>query len=328
MAAVMAVALFAATAFAFDESALLNASKYTNDFIARTQADVKTITETMDKTFYDIQGKKLEGEESDAVLQMYMDTFELRGAVDLAQDVMLASAVELGIAYETGKKPVVYEDAVKRFPDGILEMTKRISRGLSASGNPMLVSAWKAMKPSMEDLEAALADWPGDSLRRVMQDEQRGTGDLPPDVVKLAEGVDKVAEVAGKYAALIAQDVDRATAVNRPYGQQMRITIRNANVLSISAYDIVMLITAAQRIKLHASSLNMAESGAELVAYHLGYRMAWYEDMLVRMEKQCEALTENQKYACGKVTKNFRLALAQFRGYGKPVNTVQQEARQ
>lgn len=284
-------------ACADERNDMMAVRKYCMDFIRRTTDDLISFNDIWESStkYYITQG---DAREIDNLNTISVDVWTLRAFVELAQDSLLASGVEAGIALEQNVRPVVYSDALKRFPDPVNKLVAKILTEYESLSNPELKAAGAKMTPFLKDLVAAFGDWPGQFLRQHLADEPYGTGTLQKDVVDLAVLLDTANTEAGHYLKWVS-DTGRAASVKgeSDFYSVLLQTQKTVISLSILSMDVYMLIVAKQRIK-ESGKTNLSENDDKLVSYYLQGRMKRYEDLLSFLEKRCGMVSSDEKSPC------------------------------
>ena len=308
-------ALTSQVAMASEYDELVIFRKQYVDFVARTSEDLVQITRGIDESSRILRDSKMEATEVEAVVKMTADVWRLRMLVELAQDVLLASVVEAGIAIDTGGRSVIYADSINRFPAPILDLTTRISIAFSAIENEVMSSAWKNMKPHVADLAEAFKDWPGPHLKQQMQQGQPGNGDLPDDVVKLAVQVDETVNASLEYNGSVMRIADQVAASNMSYSLALRQYARNIEALAAGAIDTLMLVTASQRLEITKAKAVVTKDDREIVDHYLGWRLKHFHDVLSLSEKQCGMLVDDHQRDCARILKAYKYFGQKFEKY-------------
>lgn len=303
-------------AMASDADELVLFRKYFVDFVKRTTQDMEPMLQAFDDAGRAIINSQHNTADLEAYARMSIDVWQLRMLVELAQDVLLASVVETGIAIDTREKPVVYVESVNRFPAPVLDLTRDVSAAFSANKNEILSSAWVKMKPHMADLAEAFKDWPGPYLKKQMQQGEPGKGDLPDEVVKLAGQVDKVVDGTLQYCGSAKNLTDEVAKENRDYSVLLRQYVRNLYALSGATIDWFMLVAARQRLEVTKAKADVTKDDHEIVDYYLEGRLEQFNGLLSMLEKQCLVLRDDQKAECQKFEGAFKLLLSNFKQYG------------
>ncbi|WP_243311932.1 hypothetical protein [Fundidesulfovibrio agrisoli] len=291
---------------ASEQTDLLGVRQQWIDFFKRTTADIEAIHTTMEGA------KALELPEGDnnkdafALNEVTSEIWGLVGFTELAQDVLFAARVEAGIALDMKTKPVVYADALNRFPGPVPQMAEKAMAGIGAVSNQKLRQVAEKMVPAIQDLVSAYGGWPGDFLRMHLKDEPYGKGDLPKDVVDLAGAVDQVNEAAARYFVEVAEAEKGLPPASLDYLSLFRQSQRSVTSLTISVADIYMLVVAKARLDAVQRKTEYAEEDNEIVRVLLEERFRSYRSMLTNFEKQCSVVNARDKELCRRMEMLFK----------------------
>ena len=108
---------------------LMSVRKYYLEFFKSTFGDMQAIAEISDEMGKSPVVLQVNNEDAFALNTILADVWTLASFVELAQDVLLASRVEAGIAIDVDKRTVVFSDALKRFPGPVPQLADRIMSG-------------------------------------------------------------------------------------------------------------------------------------------------------------------------------------------------------
>lgn len=307
VASIMIVMLFATTTYGLDESALKESWNYYESFLEQTADDIKTIVEAEDQAVLalrDVNGGKID---YDSVFRVSSGVWQLRAAVELAQDVLLASTVEMAIAQKSGREVVVYEDALRRFPKPTVELAQRVAKEFADAKEPSMVAAWQQVKPALDRLVTTLDEWPGTQLERVLKSGQRGVASLPSDVVVLGGSVDKVHQEVQAFERALGCEVDKYRATHLMYAYNLQQCIRNVGILAAVSQGMYVLVGAKKRLASVSVEAGRRACGEEYVDYYLSGRQKWRDFVLDKMRNQCVSLENEDKTACIGMIKTFEV---------------------
>ncbi|WP_243358366.1 hypothetical protein [Fundidesulfovibrio terrae] len=306
-------------ATASERDDLISVRKYCKDFIGKTTRDLQSVFDVWNKTANRAVVMPDNSAEAFAINDISVDVLTLRAFIELAQDVLLASGVEMGIALDLGKKPVIYGDALKRFPGAIPVLADRIISGYGSLPSQELKAAGKEMAPYLKNLVAAFDGWPGSYLREHIGDEPYGKGELSKGMVELATRVDNVNDASVKYF----KDMERAEKVAMKNGMDyiylFRQTQRSITSLSILVPDVYMLLVVGERLQAVGSQKNLSKNDNELIIYYLRGRMARYKEVLDLLDKQCAVLWPDEKAPCTVMVDQFKEMYMQFEANALPL---------
>lgn len=292
------VVVLSVEARANEQSELKEMRKYCSSFILQADKALQNVHTLYEEATKNPVIVEEDSKEAFAFNDLSVKILQLDALVSLAQDVMLASKVEAGIALANGSKPVVFSDSLKRFPGAVPGVCKDITEGFASLSTPELKAIGEKLTVSLKQIDELFKTWPGEFLGKHLDDEPYGTGGLPQEIVRLASVADDTIDISTRYFGNISRAEASVTNRSMDYMILFRQAQRSAITLSVLVLDTYILAVAKSRLMMQEIRTDMVNNDLRAVVIFSEDRKSRYNGIISFYKKQCSVLNDGERMPC------------------------------